>query len=170
MAMRIVDPWLLALLIAGVWLSRRRGRQARGDWRRPAWMAGAAVIAYVFANIAISAQAVGQAYAAVPNATMIVANPTPLTFWRREVLVRTRESYGSYDSVPFLALKRRESAKPIGMDDPRIAERVQHSPEARAFLFWSRMPVAESRGDRIILRDQRFMGVTASNFSVELAP
>jgi inner membrane protein len=169
-ALFIVDPWLLALLIAGVWLSRRRGRQARGDWRRPAWMAGAGVIAYVFANIAISGQAASQAYAAVPNATMIVANPTPLSFWRREVLVRTRESYGSYDSVPFLALKGREGVKPIGMDDPRIAERVQHSPEARAFLFWSRMPVAESRGDRIILRDQRFMGVTASNFSVELAP
>jgi inner membrane protein len=166
-ALFIVDPWLLALLIAGVWLSRR---QARTDRPRPALIAGAGVAAYVCANIAISAHAVAQAKAAVPNAAMIVANPTPLTFWRREVLVRTREHYGSYDSTPFLALKGREGVKPIGMDDPRIAERVRHNPEAKAFLFWSRMPIAEVRGDTLILRDQRFLGMTAGNFSVELVP
>jgi inner membrane protein len=169
-ALFIVDPWLLAMLIAGVWLSRRRSRQARSDWQRPAWTAGAAVAAYVLTNIAISAQAVTQAKAAVPAATMIVANPTPVTFWRREVLVRTPQHYGSYASVLFRALGGSESLKRIGMDDPRIAARVKRNPEAQAFLFWSRMPIAETRGDTVILRDQRFLGVTAGSFTVELAP
>jgi inner membrane protein len=30
-------------------------------------------------------------------------------------------------------------------------------PDARAFLFWARMPVAQAGSDAIMLRDQRFM-------------
>ena len=169
-ALFIVDPWLLALLIAGVWLAWRRDRSGREDWRRPAWTAFGGVAAYLLANLGISAQAAAEARAAVPEATMIVANPTPLTFWRREVLVRTARHYASYAAVPFRALEPVQPPRAIGMDDPRIAPRVARNDEARAFLFWSRMPVAEARGDTIVLGDQRFEGMTGGRFAVELAP
>jgi inner membrane protein len=59
----------------------------------------------------------------------------------------------------------------INMSDPRIAEWSKNDPAAQAFLFWSRMPVAELHADRIILRDQRFMdrhGIAP--FTVTLTP
>lgn len=169
-ALFIVDPWLLAMLIAGVWLSRKRDKARRGDWRRPARAAFAGIVAYLALNLGISAQAAAQARDLVPGVRMVVANPTPLTFWRREVLVRTDSAYGSYESLPFLALKAVPPIRPIGMKDARIAARAMHSPEAQAFLFWSRMPIAEPRGDTIVLGDQRFSGITAGNFRVELKP
>ena len=60
---------------------------------------------------------------------------------------------------------------PTNMSDPRIAEWSKNDPAAQAFLFWSRMPVAELHDDRIILRDQRFMNpLTTDRFSVVLTP
>ena len=42
-------------------------------------------------------------------------------------------------------------------------------PDARAFLFWARMPVAQKDGDAILLRDQRFMHPLAQDrFQVRL--
>jgi inner membrane protein len=85
--------------------------------------------------------------------------------------VQTAEQYGSYDSTPFLALKGNMAPRSIGMDDPSIAQRAVKVPEARAFLFWSRMPVAQYDGKAIILRDQRFMdSVTGGQFQVLLGP
>jgi inner membrane protein len=57
------------------------------------------------------------------------------------------------------------------MADPRIAQRAKGDSQAEAFLFWSRMPVAELHGDRIVLRDQRFMdSPAAGSFTVTLRP
>ena len=106
----------------------------------------------------------------MPGAELIVANPTPLTFWRRDVLVRSERLFGNYESVPFLALKGQTPPQPTGMSDPRIGQRLPGNREAEAFLFWSRMPIAEVDGDTIVLRDQRFMGLTAGRFAVELEP
>ena len=62
-------------------------------------------------------------------------------------------------------------SRPTGINDPRIAPRVARNPDAQAFMFWSRMPIAEVDGDTIILRDQRFFASpTASRFAVELPP
>lgn len=174
-ALFIVDPWLLAMLIAGVWISRRRDKAERRDWRRPAWAAFGGIVAYLGLNLGISARTAAEAQAAFPGATMVVANPVPLAFWRRDVLVRTAHDYlkvGRTDGEDGLdnalwALERH----PLGMDDPRIAHRAAKSPEATAFLFWSRMPIAEPKGDAIVLRDQRFLGMpTAGNFEIELKP
>lgn len=168
-ALFIIDPWLLAMLGAGIWLSLRRERAGADRWARPAQAAIAGVLAYVALNIAISAQAAASARATVPQATKIVTSPVPLQFWKREVLVRTDKLYGSYDSQPLLALKQGQSPRPHNMADPRIAERVRHSSAARAFLFWSRMPVAEIAGDSIVLTDQRFLqGPSRGPFRVEL--
>src|SRR3546814_14840528 len=62
------------------------------------------------------------------------------------------------------------TGSPTGMADPRIESWAKADPAARAFLFWSRMPVAQKAGDAILLRDQRFMHPLAQErFQVQLA-
>lgn len=100
----------------------------------------------------------------------MIANPVPLMFWRRELLWRTEDVYGSFEVSLFGGEGVRSVYRPIGMNDLRIAQRVSGNPGAKAFLFWSRMPVAELKGDTIVLRDQRFLGLTGGRFAVELNP
>lgn len=170
-ALFIVDPWLLAMLIAGVWMSRRRDRDGRSDWRRPAIAAFGGIGAYLAANLGISAVAAARVLGEAPYPAIAVANPTPFTFWRREVLWRTSDSYGSVFVSPWGHLEPGKAPRPIGMDDPRISMLAVRSPEATAFLFWSRLPVAEVHGGTLTLRDQRFLGMpTAGNFQIELKP
>ena len=169
-ALFIVDPWLLGMLIAGIWLSRRREKANRADWRFPARGAAAAIAAYVVLNLGISSLAAMQVLNREPYPTVAVANPLPLTFWRREVLWRTTDRYGSFILTPWGGMRVGQQAQPIGMDDPRIAERLPGNPEAQALLFWARLPVAEDRGSVIVLRDQRFLGQSLGTFSVELEP
>lgn len=169
-ALFIIDPWLWAMLIAGVWLARRRDKAGRADWQRPAWAAFGGIAAYLLVNIGISHLAAMRVVGDRSYPSVVVANPVPLAFWRRNVLWRTDTSYGSVEMTPFGSSRTLLPGRPIGMDDPRIA-RTAPSREARAFLFWSRMPVAEARGDSIFVRDQRFLDMpTAGNFEVELKP
>ena len=169
-ALFIVDPWLLAMLIAGVWFSRRREKTGRMEWRQPAWTAIGGIAAYLVLNLGISSLAVNRVPGEASYPLIAVANPTPLTFWRREVLWRTAGSYGSYVIDPWGAPREGVRPTPIGMDDPRIAARAPGDPRAKAFLFWSRMPVAQARGDTVILGDQRMQGRQAGLFEVELKP
>jgi inner membrane protein len=53
----IIDVWMLLALGLGVWLSLSRERSDRTDWQRPAKASFLILCAYIFANIAISAQA-----------------------------------------------------------------------------------------------------------------
>jgi inner membrane protein len=163
-ALFIVDPWLLAMLIAGVWLSRR--------WHsvRPAWAAIGGVAAYLALNLTLS----GMALRHLPSelrVSVAVANPVPLAFWRREVLWRDGIRYGSYTVVPWEVPRESRAPRPIGMNDVRIADRLPASPAAQALLFWSRLPVAEAKGDTVVLGDQRFQGgASIGTFAVELKP
>lgn len=171
-ALFIIDPWLLAMLIGGIWLSRRRERAERRDWARPARIAIAGVLGYVGLNIAISRHAVADAQAHDPYPEMVVASPVPLAFWQRELLWRTGEAYGAARYGLFGPRLRDGDlpARPTNMADPRIAERARTSAGARAFLFWSRMPIAEIEGETITLRDQRFGLRNTGPFSVSLPP
>ena len=170
-ALFIVDPWLLAMLIAGVWISRKRDKAGRSNWRRPAWAAIGGIAAYLALNLGISSAAAVRVLGREPYPAVAVANPTPLTFWRREVLWRTADRYGSFVVDPWGVPREAVRPTPTGMDDPRIAQRVPTSPEAQALLFWLRMPVAEARSDTVILRDQRFLGrASIGTFTVELKP
>lgn len=170
-ALYIVDPWLLAILGTGIWLSLR-GEKARGStWPRPARVAIAGAAAYVLANLGITSLAASRVKNDAPYPEIVVANPVPLAFWRREVLWRGGGRYGSFAVSPSGPTREIRAPQPIGMDDPRIAERSHDHAVARAFLFWSRMPVAARDGEAIILRDQRFMdSMTGSRFQVTLEP
>ena len=87
----------------------------------------------------------------------MVASPPPLAFWQRDIFWRTADRYGSGSSTPGVGGTLDIGGAPTGMDDPRLAAWVKGNPDARALLFWARMPVVQSDGDGIVLRDQRFM-------------
>lgn len=169
----IIDLWIWIALALSVWLSLRRERRGAGDWRRPAWVGFAAVCAYIFVNGLITGAAertVADALRASghPEA-LVVASPPPATFWKRDIFWRTADRYGSASFVPGGGGHIDIGGAPIGMDDPRLVSWVKADPAARAFLFWSRMPVAQADGDAILLRDQRFMHPLARDrFQVRL--
>jgi inner membrane protein len=169
----IIDLWIWIALAVSVWLSLRGERRGAANWRRPAWIGFTAVCAYIFANGVITGAAERSVAAALEangraNA-LVVASPPPLAFWKRDVFWRTADRYGTASFVPGVGGDVDLTGAPTGMDDPRLATWVKADPAARAFLFWSRMPVAQGDGDAIRLRDQRFMHPLAQDrFEVRL--
>jgi inner membrane protein len=154
----IIDIWLLAALISGVWFSLRRERRDLPSWAKPARFAAIFIAAYIGFNAALTWMVETTAKGDAPYPVMAVASEVPIAFWRRDLLIRTSDN--QYDSVPcmLLSCKRRPlELKPTNMSDSRIRLWVKDNPDAKAFLFWSRMPIAELHKDQIILRDQRFM-------------
>ncbi len=168
----IIDPWILAMLGAGVWLSLRRERRGARGWPRPVIAALGGVVAFVGFNHALTWMVETTARGDAPYPSLAVANPRPLAFWQRELLVRTGD--GGFDAVQCSLLncqRRPVELAATNMSDPRIAAWSKDDPAAQAFLFWSRMPIAELHPDRIILRDQRFMDPRIGDrFSVTLRP
>ncbi len=95
----IIDIWIWAALIAGVWISRRREKKGRDDWQRPAWVSFTVICAYIFANGLITRDAESRAFTMVENVweikpASVVANPIPIQFWEREILWRSAEIDG----------------------------------------------------------------------------
>lgn len=167
----IIDLWIWIGLGWAVWQAQRRDRAGRDDWRKPASAALVALVAYVGLNMGISRFAADRVRMDEPYPVQVVTNPVPLAFWRREVLWRTESRYGAVGWSPFGQLERAGRGEPINMADPRIALWAKGDPQAEAFLFWSRMPIAQPGPDGIVLTDQRFKDVpTRGSFTVELKP
>jgi len=171
-ALFIIDPWIIAMLGAGVWVSLRRERRDVAKWMRPARIAIGGVLAYVALNLTISNAAETMVEGDAPYPQVAVANAVPLAFWRRDVL--WRDMAGSYGTIPcslFTCIRYPLTVRKTRMADQRIAEWARHDPAAQAFLFWSRMPIAEPRDGSITLEDQQFSSaLTRGSFSVELRP
>lgn len=170
----IIDLWMWVALGLSVWLSLRSERRGAANWRRPAWVGFTAVCAYIFANGLITGAAermASRALAASGHAdALVVASPPPLAFWKRDIFWRTADRYGTASFVPGVGGEVDLAGASTGMDDPRLASWAKADPAARAFLFWSRMPVVQRQGDAILLRDQRFMNPLARDrFQVRLA-
>ncbi|WP_417593822.1 metal-dependent hydrolase [Parasphingorhabdus sp.] len=179
----IIDIWIWAALIAGFWISRRREKRGADNWQRPAWISFAAICAYIFANGLITGKAEAETASLLENnifktavagakATdqyMVVANPVPLQFWKREMLWRNQFAYGSgvYSLFNSVILDK-ENAFPEGT--PLLLSEIAHaSDDAAAFLFWSRMPVMAVDDSQMIVRDQRFMDpLVGDRFSVRV--
>ncbi|HMO74247.1 MAG TPA: metal-dependent hydrolase [Sphingopyxis sp.] len=157
----IIDLWIWIALALSLWLSLRRERVGVAAWTRPAWVGFAAVCGYILFNGAITGVAEREVAAVLRGAghrdALVVASPPPLMFWKRDIFWRTADRYGSASFDLGEGGDVDISGAPTGMDDPRLESWVKADPAARAFLFWSRMPVAESVSDGIRLRDQRFM-------------
>lgn len=165
----IIDVWLWGILIGG-WFWSRRAEKGGGSWMRRGQVVATVAGLYVFGNGLITGQAEGQALAQwhahmaarSPGATfadpLIVASPPPIAFWRREILWRDQDmaGSGSYMLGTGARLDRRTNLH-NGHDTRFVAWRTSN-PQVDAFLFWSRMPIAEfsSFGTHLELRDQRF--------------
>jgi len=181
----IIDIWIWAAAILGLWLSFRRERSGHGNWQRPAWISFTVICAYIFTNGVITgkaeaetAQLVQEKFAETP--TLVVANPQPVLFWHREVLWRSNRYYGTRlynfldgDGGNFLteAFDIYNAKEELPTNLGRNIERIRQSddPSASAYLFWSRMPLVEDKGDHYIVTDQRFgSSLVSSRFSVQV--
>jgi inner membrane protein len=161
----IIDIWLWAALICGVWVSRRRERKGGANWRAPALASFAAICAYILANGLITgraeqltAQAVQKQHKIMPN--LVVANPVPVQFWKREILWRDDRYYGQGAYTPFNGARIDDVVRAhyMGREDAKAFE--THIVRGSPLLFWSRMPVAEIVGEgterTLKVSDQRF--------------
>jgi inner membrane protein len=181
----IIDVWIWAFGFAGLWLSFRRERQGKVNVNRPAIAAVLAVLVYININVAISRSAVSVTVDAIgqiesaPIVEQVVANPVPVTFWRREMLFGTsnnynRAAYSLFDSHPSrIAFDPFEVSKGVARVIDIDKLEAKH-PDLAAFLFWSRMPydgIVESGTQRTaIVRDARFSNpLVVDRFSVEFA-
>ncbi len=168
----IIDLWILIALGIGVWRSLRAERSGRPNWTAPAQIALVMMTVYIGVNMAISRAAAASVREIEPQAQVVTANPLPILFWRRDVLWRSSD--GFYGTVPctFASCQRYpRTIRKTNMADPRIADWAKGDPQAEAFLFWSRMPVAQVGPKGILLKDQRFLDIpTQGPFTVELKP
>lgn len=171
----IADIWLLALLVAGFWISYRKERRDEDGWAVPAGAAFTAACVYIFANGLITGHAERQTARLLTitprkGPVLVVASPVPAAFWRRTMLWRDGQNYGKgrYSLLGGVTLDG--SSTPIGMNDPRITLIRRTNPDARALLFWARMPVAKMEGRDIVLGDQRFLDApVAGPFTVRVS-
>lgn len=166
----IIDIWVLALLGLGIWQSQRRERTGAERPLRPARAALIALAGYVGLNMVLSQVSADLARMREPYPAVVVSQPVPVAFWRREILWRSGDRHGVYDWSLFGGAKSVDAVgEPTNMADPRIAAGAKGDPAARAFLFWSRMPLAEAGPKGILLTDQRFAhSPVRANFTVTL--
>jgi inner membrane protein len=180
----IIDVWIWAALIAGVWFSLRRERQGSANMSRPANVAFIGILGYIVMNASISNSAILETEIAIKQRTggqnikQIVANPMPFTFWRREVLFGEPNNYYRTEYSAF-------NVTPLKVDVPQIEiskhaqnivdilPLVYRNKDLAAFLFWSRMPydgIVTRKGKSVALvRDARFSNpLVADRFTVEM--
>lgn len=178
----IIDIWVWIALIFGVWLSRKREKAGRTDWRKPATAAFTAIFLYIVANGLLSSHAESEAKKLVvarydQTATMpdplVVANAVPIAFWRREIAWRDAFEMGKGEYQLGRGASIDSKTYRHNMDSlSATANAVVHDRDARDFLFWARMPFAEKdKAGNIVIRDQRFDNrVVRNNFEVIVAP
>lgn len=151
----IIDVWLWALLIFGVWFSLRREKRA-AEWMKPARAALAVMLAYIGVNAGIT---FAQESAHAGEGDVVIASPPVLAFWQREMIIGSNgryevggEAWGDFDLSD--------------TDKPDIAAAVS---QAAPFLFWSRTPLVHVADDgRYLLRDARYLGREGGSFTLEL--
>ncbi|MCM0001174.1 MAG: metal-dependent hydrolase [Erythrobacter sp.] len=147
----IIDPWLWAVLIAGVWVSLRR-EKAEAEWMRPAQVGIAAVLAYIGVNGAISW---ADATTTRVSGETAIASPVPLAFWERDMILGGPNNWSvradDRSFPPFRPITDQHCAWP----DFNAARRTNS--QLDAFLFWSRAPFLTRAVDgSVVLRDARF--------------
>lgn len=159
----IIDPWLWAALIGGIWFSRRYERMGSVKFYHPAVAAALLIGSYITTNNAVSAwaeQATKQAVKRDLNLApvLVVANPVPLEFWKREMLWRDETHFGQgiYVAPDHITLTGK-----VGVHNASRPLAIRDNKDAKAFLFWARMPVISQRVEgtnrETAISDQRFV-------------
>lgn len=163
----IIDAVLWTILPLGIWASRHREAAGRAGWERPAQAALMLALVYIAGNFAFSVKAeqdtaiaVRQQRGITPD--LVIANAVPVRFWHRDMLWRGDRliGRGSFSALngrrPMLA----PGATANNMASPWVARAAAQDSDARAFLFWARIPYASLTeipgGKKVTLRDARF--------------
>ncbi|MFN3819532.1 metal-dependent hydrolase [Blastomonas sp.] len=163
----IIDAMLWTILPLGIWASRRREAAGRPGWERPAQAALALALVYIGGNFAFSAKAEADTAIAVRaqrgiTPDLVIANAVPVRFWHRDILWRGESliGRGSFNAVEGMTPVLARGATATNMASPLVARAAAQDPDAKAFLFWARIPYASLTdipgGKRVTLRDARF--------------
>lgn len=160
----IIDPWLWAMLIASIWVSRRREKAGAAKWARPARVGILVGLSYIGVNGAISARASEEANRAAQmtdfseHGHAVIASPVPLQFWKRETIYLSytqRYRLGDWSAFGGLASEVATSGRPCVWLLQYFEGNL--GAQADAFLFWSRAPFLTRAPDgSVVLRDARF--------------
>jgi len=145
-AIYIVDPWILALVIGGTWLARRREQRGRPA-AVVARVALVGVLAYVAAMTYISHNAVRlvarEAGVSLPvSPRILMVDPDPVRATSRRGLLDTGEAYQQWrvNWRPGGSRVERVSPPiPKGDRDPR-AVAARASRDGQRYLSWARFP------------------------------
>lgn len=165
----IVSPWLLAMLVAGIWMSRRREKARQGTSGKPALIALGGVGGFIALNIGVSALAWQAPTRDAPYARpdRIFAGPEPLAFWRRHLVWHEagQMRFGQYDPLrSVFTLTGYGQPFPDNMADPLVRRASRANPDVVKFLDWSQMPVARISHEgcmvSVTFSDARFAGPT----------
>lgn len=171
-AIFIVDWVYWVLMIAGIAWSAMRWRQNKPHPGHPAQVAGLLMLAYIAFNLGESARLEQATTARLKargiEAALVVAAPPALTFWRRIILWRSADRFGSGSFDFGEGLQLDPISQPLGVDDPRLTAAAATNPHIRAYLVWSRMPIVVRIDGRSYLTDQRFYTTQTSRFSNEM--
>jgi inner membrane protein len=164
----IIDVWIWAMLIAGFWWSRLKEKRGDPDWPRPARMMFAAMCAYIAINGLITRHAEREGVRLLASklhvtSGTLVADPVPVAFWRRNMLWRDANYYGQGHFSLFGGTSFDMHREPNAINDPVVEQMRRSDPDVRAYLFWSRMPVAKIEGHELVLSDQRLIGSPAAS-------
>lgn len=151
-ALFIVDPWVWAILSAGIFLSRAKSNTVPW-WRMPATWALCLFGAYAAAMAGLSRLARESSLevaklSLAESPSRVMAAPVPLNPFRRLVVLETGEQYrfGTFDLLrrPSFALENYEVEK--NAEHP-LAQLAKNTPQGRAFLSWARFPFYVLRSD-----------------------
>lgn len=163
----IIDAVLWTILPLGIWASRRREAAGRAGWERPAQAALVAALIYIAGNFGFSAKAEADTAIAVREQRgitpdLVIANAVPVRFWHRDMLWRGQGliGRGSFNAAEGMTPVLAPGTVATNMASPWIARAAAQDPDAKAFLFWARIPYASLTdipgGKRVTLRDARF--------------
>jgi len=163
----IIDLWLWLGMGFATWFSLRREKRG-GQWRKPARIAIAATLAYIGVNSTITAAAETRGRLMEPYLPrqIAIANPTPLTFWRRDVIVGQQAEWWAADAAT--GVIEPVTDQPCAWPDTDRLRRTRA--DLDAFLFWSRAPFAERAPDgSVLIRDARYYDpLSSGRFTVAL--
>lgn len=160
-AIFIVDPWMWAMMAAGIWLtgSRRQPRPARVALIvMSGYIAAMSISGWVARGIV--ADGWRQVHGHEPRALMV--GPVPLWPFSRQVIVDAggHYEYGTF-SVAQRAVTLVPEKIPKNSDAPEVAT-ARRDNNIRAFLVWSRFPFwtiePTPAGTRVTVSDMRFPG------------
>jgi inner membrane protein len=159
--MFIVDPWFMAMLVAGVVVSRRAKNVD------PARAALASAATYVIVMLCITTMGRSEVLQQVGPRNFMV-QPTPFVPWRRGIVVEERRAYrfGRYTAFGQARMSDVTIAK--GDEDPAVGI-ARETVAAQIFLGWARFPfyrvVRDRNGTTVRIADARYMGDDARGWA-----